>query len=145
MKLQHIIAGLLVVPLLQACNAGPDSTRPALSNGTVRTPHAQITEHTSQKDQKYVALLQDLSERTPNTEGKQARARGEHYLLGYYSGRAGLKLPGLSAEQHTTQRCEVKTIDGLGDVIYGENHLKYRIAIRKFAKEFNSQMLGVCV
>jgi hypothetical protein len=43
------------------------------------------------------------------------------------------------------QRCTLKTLDGLGDVIYGENHLKYRVAMRKFAMRYNIAMKSACL
>lgn len=141
MKLRITLSFLLSSILLQACNAGPASTRPA----SVNTPETNTASAVTNEDQKYANDLDNLSKRNPQLEAQQAISRGDHFLLGYYSGRAGLKIPGLTSEQQTSQRCRVTTVDGLGDVIYGENHLKYRIAMRNFAKAFNTNMISVCL
>ena len=145
MKLRFALSFLLSSILLQACNAAPDSTRPATPERPISTPQANATSNVNNEDQKYANDLAELTKRNPQLEAQQAISRGERFLLGYYSGRAGLKTPGLTSEQQASQRCKVSTVDGLGDVIYGENHLKYRIAMRNFAKAFNTQMLGVCL
>jgi len=143
MRYHIVLSTLLAAFLLQACNAGPEATRPSAPASSANLSAAD--NHISAEDQKYAKALQALSMRDPQQEAQQALANGERVLLGYYSGRAGLKTPGLSADQQTSQRCKINTVDGLGDVIYGENHLKYRIAMRNFAKAFNTQMLSVCL
>ncbi|PID45505.1 MAG: hypothetical protein CSB47_08275 [Proteobacteria bacterium] len=144
MKIRFLPSLLVTSLLLQACNAGTSTTRPT-ANPTAKAPQASTVANTPAPDQQYAELLEQLSQRNPNTEAQQALARGDHFLLGYYRGRAGLKIPGLNAEQQQRQHCRLTTIDGMGDVIYGSNHLKYRIAMRNFAKAFNTQMLGVCL
>lgn len=145
MKLRFTLSFLLSSILLQACNAGPASTRPVTPAPSANTPQASTASAVTSEDQKYANYLVSLTKRNPQLEAQQAISRGDHFLLGYYSGRAGLKMPGLSSEQQTNQRCRITTVDGLGDVIYGENHLKYRIAMRNFAKAFNTNMLSVCL
>lgn len=145
MRLRHALSILLGGLVLQACNAGPESTRPSSPTPSASTSQANSTGSISYEDQKYASDLDALTKRNPQAEAQQAMARGERFLIGYYSGRAGLKVPGLSSEQQASQTCKVNTVDGLGDVIYGENHLKYRIAMRNFAKAFNTEMLNVCL
>lgn len=145
MKLRFTLSFLLSGILLQACNAAPESTRPMKPDIPRNSPQASASSSVNIEDQKYASDLAELSQRNPQLEAQQAISRGDHFILGYYSGRAGLKTPGLSSEQQASQRCKVTTVEGLGDVIYGENHLKYRIAMRNFAKAFNTSMLGVCL
>lgn len=142
MKLRFALGVLCSGILLQACNTGSESTRPAAPIKSA--PQAISSNNTSPEDQKYADLLQKLSTRDPLAEAQQAIAKGDHFLLGYYSGRAGLKMPGLNSEQQANHSCKLSTIDGLGDVIYGENHMNYRSAIISFAKAFNTKMLDVC-
>ena len=143
----HRISGLaLTAALLQACNAGPDTSRPiTYTPKTVGSPQKPVASATSPKDGEYINLLQELSQRNASLEAQQAVANGEPSLMGYYAGRAGLKVPGLSPQQQANQQCPLKTLDGLGDVIFGENHLKYRIALRKFAKAYNLAMTPACL
>jgi len=144
-NLRPIISLALISLLLQSCNAGPDTPRPiAPTPQAVGSPQSPVSSPSS-RDSEYANLLQGLSQRNPEIEAQQALARGERSILGYYAGRAGLKLPGLTPEQQASQRCRLKTLDGLGDVIYGENHLKYRVALRKFAKRYNIAMMPVCL
>ena len=142
----YAIIGLITTSLLlQACNAGPETPRPIAHTPQATSSPQSMSEKISSKDMEYAGLLQGLSQRTPEQEAQQAIARGEAHVLGYYAGRGGLKLPGLNPEQQATQKCTLKTLDGLGDVIYGDNHLKYRVAMRKFAGRYNLAMLPACL
>ncbi|PWQ94663.1 hypothetical protein [Leucothrix arctica] len=147
MKLSLTIGLLLSALLIQGCNAGPDTSKPIKRSAPDPAGSLQpkALSNTESKDQQFAELLQALENRNPNTEAQQAIRNGTPNVLGYYSGRGGLKVPGLTSEQQASQRCKLNTIDGLGDVIYGENHMKYRIAIRAFAKTYNSNMLAVCL
>ena len=141
----HTIIGFLsTMLLLQACNAGPDTPRP-VTQTPQSTVSPQASSNTAARDGEYIGKLQNLLQRNPEMEAQQAMARGERILMGYYAGRAGLKFPGLSPEQQSNQTCTLKTLDGLGDVIYGNDHLKYRVELRKFAGRYNIAMMPVCL
>ncbi len=142
----HSLIGLITLAfLLQACNAGPETPRPIAQTSQATSSPQPMNENITSKDREYIGLLQELSQRNPEQEAQQAAARGERSILGYYAGRGGLKLPGLTQEQQAVQKCTLKTLDGLGDVIYGDNHLKYRVALRQFAGRYNSAMLSACL
>lgn len=143
MKLLYVPTILIGCFMLQACNAGPNPSRPAAPSPQAIKPMTNPQEATSNADIDYAARLSTLESRNPETEAQQAVMRGERYLLAYYSGRAGLKIPGLSNPDQKAG-CSLKTIDGMGDVIYNEAHLRYRVAMRNFAKAFNSKMLPNC-
>jgi len=147
MKLPITLGLLFSILLIQGCNAGPDTPKPINRSASASpgTSYIKTSNNIPTKDQQYAGLLQALEKRNPNIEAQQAIASGKPTIIGYYSGRAGLKTPGLTTEQQAKQRCKLDTIDGLGDVIYGENHMKYRIAIRNFAKAYNSNMLAACL
>ena len=91
----HTTIGLVSTALLvQACNAGPDTPRPVTQTPqTTGSPQA-ATSSTSSRDNEYVSMLQGLSQRNPKNEAQQAMGNGERNLMGYYTGRAGLKIPG---------------------------------------------------
>ena len=146
MKNSNSIISLLASAfLLQACNAGPETPRPIAHTPQATSSPQSSNSSVSARDSEYIGLLQVLSQRSPEQEAQQAAARGDRSIMGYYAGRAGLKLPGLSPEQQAVQKCTLKTLDGLGDVIYGDNHLKYRVALRKFAGRYNLAMLPNCL
>lgn len=142
----YSVVGLVSVSLLlNACNAGPETPRPIAHTPQASSSPKPVNANISARDSQYVNLLQGLSQRNPELEAQQAIVRGDNSIMGYYAGRAGLKLPGLTPEQQAVQRCNLKTLDGLGDVIYGENHLKYRVAMRKFAMRYNIAMKPACL
>ena len=136
---------MLAALMLQACNAGPDTPRPISHTPQTVGSSERPAPSGSSRDGEYADLLIGLSQKSPVLDAQQAMARGERNVLGYYAGRAGLKVPGLTPQQQASQRCALKTLDGLGDVIYGENHLKYRVALRKYAKAYNIAMIPACL
>ena len=89
-------------------------------------------------------MLEALNQRNPAAEAQQAITRGDKAVMGYYAGRAGLKIPGFDYQEQSANTCSLKTLDGLGDVIYGENHLKYRVALRNFARQYNIAIKHTC-
>lgn len=141
MRMLSIPTLLMSCLILQACNAGPNPSRPASPPQAIKV--AATTEAISNAEIDYAARLQALQTRDPAAEAQQAAMRGEHTVLGYYSGRAGLKIPGLS-DPNQKGSCSVNPLDGMGDVIYNEAHLRYRVAMRNFAKAFNTSMLPHC-
>lgn len=147
MKLPISMTVIFSALLIQGCNAGPETPRPINKSAAVPagTSYIKTANSISDKDQQYATLLLALEKRSPSSEAQQAIASGKPTIIGYYSGRAGLKTPGLTTEQQAQQRCKLDVIDGLGDVIYGENHMKYRIAMRNFAKTYNSTTISVCL
>lgn len=136
---------ILTTILLQACNAGPDTPRPISHTPQTVASSQKPVSTTSSEDSQYAGQLAGLLQRNPTVEAQQDITKGERSLMGYYSGRAGLKIPGLTPQQQAGHRCALKTLDGLGDVIYGENHLKYRVTLRKYAKAYNIAMLPACL
>ena len=141
-KFPTLIGMVSAVLMLQACNAGPNTPRPITNTPQPTTsPQSSVSE----RDSQYINLLQELSRRNPEVEAQQAIAAGDRSVMAYYAGRAGLKIPGFNGEEQAAQSCSLKTLDGLGDVIYGENHLKYRVALRNFARSFNTAMKPICL
>ena len=138
MKLLKRLALLPIFVIILGCNHQP----PVQMNNS--KSHSQPTGNTADKDLYYMNLLEALEQRNAVAEAKQAIASNQYQLMGYYSGRAGLKVPGIDSSQQPNARCQLNVIDGMGDVIYGENHMKYRIAMRKFATAFNTEMRAVC-
>lgn len=142
MKAKYIAITLLSF-MMSACVAptGPATGKDALKNGsnTVVLSTASIKE---QEEQKYTQLLANLQVKNPQQDVKNAIARGDLRVLGYQSGRGGLKVPGLTGVQQN--RCSVNQLGGMGDTIFGNNHLRYRVALRQYANQYNRLMVPNC-
>jgi len=145
MKLSTTVGFLFSICLVQGCNAGSGSTKPESEVKSATSSSNKALSSSTTKDQQFAEELQKLEKRNANAEAQQAIASGNPSVIGYYSGRAGLKVSGFTEQQQAAQRCKVTPIDNMGDVIYGTNHLKYRIAMRNFATAYNSKMLAACL
>ncbi|KAG1661930.1 hypothetical protein GQR58_021206 [Nymphon striatum] len=122
--------------LMQACVAVPNESS---SNKSSSQPSNRfsIENIKKQKEAEYAKKYADLKKMNPSVEVAKAVKNNSIYLLAYQSGRGGARLiPGLVEPQPTTVKCRVLQLDGMGDSIYGENHLKYRVALRKYASAF---------
>ena len=132
-----------VCSLMTACVAAPEKESVIRSAAT--SQNASDTTSTQaikqREEQRYAHLLTQLQRRNAVQEARTAIARGDYHVMGYYAGRAGLKIPGMKASQN---RCAVQQQDGMGDILYGDNHLSYRVALRRFANQFNQVMLPYC-
>ena len=145
MKLSSTVGFLFSIFLVQGCNAGSGTTKPENEVKPTTSSTSKVLSSSTTKDQQFVEALKKLESRNASDEARQAISTGKPSVLGYYSGRAGLKIPGFTAEQQAKQRCKVNPVDNMGDVIYGTNHLKYRIAMRNFATAYNSNLLTACL
>ncbi len=130
--------------LIQACSttvAPKPVTKPAPS------PESYSVENINREQEKiYAQKLAELNKKNPQKEAASAIARRNYYLLSYLSGRAGRnKIPGISQQQLSNNRCRYRVLKNLGDTIYGENHLRYRVAIRQYAATFNKVMRPYCM
>jgi hypothetical protein len=97
------------------------------------------------RENEYQQKLVELERRSAANDVQRSIANNQVHLLSYYAGRsATAKVPGLTAHQLNNVRCPLKQIEGMGDVIYGKSHLKYRKAMIKYAAEFNSRMVSHC-
>ena len=128
--------------LLSACATLPEKKDEPLREYVRENPVKDIKKR---REDEYTQKLNALKYRNPVQEAQQAIAARQYYLLAYEGGRGSpTKAPGLSSSQAANSRCSFKRLDGFGDSIYGVNHLKYRIALRKFARQFNQRMFAYC-
>ena len=142
MKKLLLISGISL--LMQACVAVPNESS---SNRSSSQPSNRfsIENIKKQKEAEYAKKYADLKKLNSSEEVAKAVKNNNIYLLAYQSGRGGARLiPGLVEPQPTNVNCRVLQLDGMGDAIYGENHLKYRVELRKYASEFNAKMLSYC-
>ena len=142
MKKTLTITGLSL--LMQACVAAPN-TPPSSSQPDDFSSRFSVEAIKQRREAEYAQKLADLNKLDPAEEVKKALKSNKVYLLAYQSGRGGETItPGLIEPQAIEVKCRVLQLDGMGDAIYGENHLKYRIALRKYASEFNALMYPNC-
>lgn len=135
------VMGLLV----QACVAVPN-TPPSSSQSDDYSSRFSVERIKQRREAEYAQKLFDLNKLVPAEEVKNVLKSKNIYLLAYQSGRGGeIITPGLVEPQSIEVKCRVLQLDGMGDSIYGENHLKYRVALRKYASEFNALMYPNCL
>ncbi len=139
---KRIVLLTAISSLMTACVAAPEKESVIRSGSINQTQTNNSTESMKQREeQRYARLLSELQRRNAAQDARQRIAKGEHFVLGYQSGRGGLKIPGLKPEQN---RCQVQQLSGMGDMLYGDNHLRYRVALRHYANQFNQVMLPYC-
>lgn len=127
------LQGCVAYPVKQADKKASDSSR------------FSVEKIKKQRELEYAKKLTFLNKRNPVQDARQAQTEGKILLLMYQSGRGGTnKVPGLTHQQVANTACKFKQLDGLGDSIFGNNHLKYRVAVRKYASQFNLAMLPYC-
>lgn len=125
--------------LIQACVAVPPPEK------TVKNPSYSTGKIKHDRELIYAQKLYDLKRKNPVSEANSAIDRRDFYLMSYLSGRGGInKVPGLTQQELINNRCRYQTIAGFGDAIYGENHLRYRVAMRQYANQFNRIMMAYC-
>ena len=129
--------------LLQACAATPVKSNP---KEAVTLPSSSSTVAIkSNREDKYSRLLRELNSRNPVQDARNEKAKGNYFFLAYESGRGGrTKVPGITTQASQNSSCGYKRLNDFGDTIYGPNHLKYRIKMRKYATQFNKVMLLSC-
>ena len=130
--------------LMQACVAAPNTPQSS-SQPDNYSSRFSVEAIKQRREAEYAQKLSDLKKLDPAEEVKNALKSNRVYLLAYQSGRGGGTItPGLIEPQAIEVKCRVLQLDGMGDAIYGENHLKYRIALRTYASEFNTLMYPNC-
>ena len=149
MKITLLMA--IVTFTLQGCASVPvnKTVRSSGSNSQINVSgfnnKASTVEIKKNREDKYAQKLAILKQRNPNRDAQREISRGNYFLLAYQSGRGGgASAPGLTIKQMESSFCQTKQLEGFGDTIYGNSHLKYRIALRAYAKEFNRLMYNYC-
>jgi nitroreductase len=137
----YIIVGFFC-SLVTACVAAPQKQQKKPSLREMAKAESNTTSAIKQRrEQQFAQMLASLQRRNPEQEARNAIARGDLYVMGYNLGIGGLSIPGINVQQN---RCRVQQLDGLGDVIYGDKHMQYIIAAKRFANRFNQVMLPYC-
>lgn len=142
--MKTFIVSIMSLLLAQACMATPPPDR-SPNNQSIASERFSVERIKNNREALYAKKLKELKKKNPKKDAHAAIKRGRYYLMSYRSGRRGVhKVPGLTKQQLASHHCKYRTISGLGDSIYGKNHLKYRIAIRHYASKFNKTIRPYC-
>jgi len=139
-NIRYFVAFLLL-PLLLAL--GVSVSHAALEP---TAPSAESIKAKQEKD--YAELIKKLKAKDPVKDASDASALGFPYLLGHYAGRSDeLIIPSvdMAIYNNNKERCPVLMMDGLGDSIYGKNHLEYRRLMGLYASKFNTVTFKSCL
>jgi len=141
-KLMLLLLALLSA-MVSACAATPNQPEKKSSflMDAARKEHASTQATKQREEQQFAQMLARLKQRNAIQEARATISRGNYYVMGYNTGRGGMVIPGIVVSQN---RCRVQLMDGMGDMIFGDNHMKYRIAAKRFANQFNQVMLPYC-
>ncbi len=116
-----------------------------MSNAMPKVPDAR--EINAQQESKYAEKLKQMQSRDAAKDAKSAQQLGFPYLLVHYAGRSqNLLIPGLNQKdsQIAKSRCPMLILEGMGDVIYGTQHMAYRKTMTDYAAKFNVLNYKVC-
>lgn len=143
-----MIKGIAIIGLsvmMQACVAKPIAPASSSQQSTQSPNRFSITEIKKKEEAKYAQKLIELNAKDAAKEVKKAQENNTLHLLIYYTGKGGpMKIPGLTETQFKNHKCEIISLEGMGDSIYGENHFRFRLAQEQYASEFNTLMLPFC-
>jgi hypothetical protein len=117
----------------------------SVTNALPKVPSAK--EIKAEKEKKYAQELVQMKSRSAAKDAAAAKSLGFPYLLAHHAGRSlSLVIPGLAQKDYKAAqaRCPILIIDGLGDVIYGANHMAYRKAMTDYAASFNKITYKAC-
>ena len=132
---------LLLLPLLLAlgvsvAHAAPEPTAPSAESIKAK------------QEKNYAELIKKLKAKNPLKDATDASTLGFPYLLGHYAGRStALVISGvdMTIYNNNKARCPVLMMEGLGDSIYGKNHLEYRRLMELYATKFNTITFKNCL
>jgi hypothetical protein len=93
----------------------------------------------------YLKKRTELRKTSPSQKVNQALRSNNIYLMEVPGGRGGSRsIPGLIEPKVVQVNCRTVPAEGMGDVLYGKNHLLYRQEILQFMQEFNAMMAPYC-
>lgn len=138
LKLKSIVGTLLVSALMIACTA---------IDTTAHNPQPHVTKASStssiidNKEMKYARLYQLNKNRSGTQDAIDSVESGSRVVKVIVAGRGNTVIP---AFDHAPKNCQLEVVEGMGDVIYGENHMMYRKFMRDYSKDFNTVMKKYC-
>jgi len=134
--LNKILLGACALLLITACSTPKkEEAEPVIIKTSSTTTLIQKNE------KNYASLYHFYKNRSGSEDAKKALKAGRKVLKVFYAGRGGVVIPAFESKP---KNCLQEPIEGMGDVIYGDSHLKYRKVMRRYAKQYNQTMLAYC-
>ena len=93
----------------------------------------------------YAQKLSELRRSSPSADVNTALQANDIYLMAVPAGRGGSRsYPGLVEPQAVNVNCKTVSAEGMGDVLYGKNHILYRQELLQYMSQFNTLMSPYC-
>ena len=87
----------------------------------------------------------ELKRMEPATEASRAIKSNDAYFMVVSAGRgSGQSIPGLVEPQLQIHNCRTVAAEGMGDVLYGANHMSYRQELLTYMRQFNAIIAPYC-
>ncbi len=142
---------VLAFPIVtvQACS-NPSSDQTDNSNSDSIMPKEFGDRFSSEKIKKereayYAQKRLELRRSSPAAEVNNALRANNIYLMVVPAGRGGSRsIPGLAEPQAVKVNCKTVSVEGMGDVLYGKNHILYRQELLQYMRKFNALMSPYC-
>ena len=133
---------------VQACSSPvPDQSDSSSDNITPEEfgDRFSIDNIKKEREAYYAKKRLELKNTSPSAEVVKALRSGNVYLMEVPAGRGGSRsLPGLVEPKILQVNCKTVPVEGMGDVLYGKNHILYRKELLIFMREFNALMIPNC-
>ena len=148
-SLLKLLVLILPVVTVQACTSNtPEQSEDVRSESLM--PKEFSTRFSSDKIKKerealYLQRRLELKRKNPTADVNNALRVNDIYLMAVPAGRGGSRsFPGLVEPQIITVNCKTVSAEGMGDVLYGENHRLYRQELLQYMRKFNTLMSPYC-
>ena len=141
---------ILCFPLvaIQACSSAEPIEQNSNSRSTMPKQFGDRFSSEKIKQEReafYAQKLSELRNTSPTEKVNQALQANNIYLMEVPAGRGGSRsIPGLIEPNVSQVNCKTIPSEGMGDVLYGKNHMLYRQEMLKYMQEFNALMAPYC-
>jgi len=99
------------------------------------------TSHIKEKESYFADLNNIYKNKDAIKAARDNLKAGSNVVKVFYAGRGGVVIPEFN---DAPNNCLQESVEGMGDVIYGEQHMKYRQLMREYAKQYNLVMKAYC-
>ena len=137
-SLKAVVGGLVVSALMFGCSSSHTAEKSSQSTIMKASSTSSII---TDKETEYARLYQLFKNKSGAQDAKDSASAGVRSIKVIYAGRGNTVIPAFDS---APKNCKLVAIDGMGDVLYGENHLKYRKLMRAYAEAFNTEMKQHC-